>query len=401
MSDPIRLQGAVLHEELARRRPELVAAVVASVGELVPAYGGLPREQLVDEFAGVVEVAVRLFAEVLRTGEMPADPELQVLGEAAGRRAEEGIALSDLLATYHFGVSLVMDRLTDGAAPDDAADLVRIQRLLLAFLARVMSVAATGYLAASQESLRESHDARKALLDALLEGGDAAGVAARAGLELPASYLVLALAIGPHADEAAPRVDPAVAARRKLRRFRHQLDLTAPYALASLSAAGGVVLLPARAGGGGTAAETLVGDLARAAGAPVLAAAEAAAPDGVATAVGLTREVLEIARRGGRSEGVVTLDDVLLRYQLSRPSAATARLVERLEPLRGHPEVLRTLRHFVLDDELNRRRTARRLGVHPNTVDNRLRRVQALTGLDTSRPADVQQLMAGLLQLAE
>lgn len=400
MSDPIRLQGAVLHEELTRRRTELVAAVVSSVGELVPAYGGLPREQLVDEFAGVVEVAVRLFAEVLRTGEMPADPALQVLGEAAGRRAEEGIALCDLLATYHLGVSLVMDRLTDGAAPGDAADLVRIQRLLLAFLARVMSVAATGYLAASQESLRESHDARKALLDALLEGGDATGVAARAGLELPASYLVLALAIGPHADEAAPRVDSAVAARRKLRRFRHQLDLTAPHALASLSVAGGVVLLPARTGGG-PAAETLVGDLARAAGVPVLAATELAAPDGVATAVGLAREVLEIARRGGRSEGVVTLDDVLLRYQLSRPSAATARIAALLSPVLDHPEVLRTLRHFVLDDELNRRRTARRLGVHPNTVDNRLKRVQALTGLDTSRPADVQQLMAGLLQLAE
>ena len=180
MSEPIRLQGVALHEELTRRRAELVAAVVASVGELVPAYGVLPREQLVDEFAGVVDVAVRLFAQVVRTGEVPADGELQVLGEAAGRRAEEGIALSDLLATYHLSVSLIMDRLTDGARPEDAADLVRIQRLLLAFLARVMSVAATGYLAASQESLRESHDARKALLDALLEGQDAAGVAARA-----------------------------------------------------------------------------------------------------------------------------------------------------------------------------------------------------------------------------
>ena len=95
MSEPIRLQGVALHEELTRRRAELVAAVVASVGELVPAYGVLPREQLVDEFAGVVDVAVRLFAQVVRTGEVPADGELQVLGEAAGRRAEEGIALSE------------------------------------------------------------------------------------------------------------------------------------------------------------------------------------------------------------------------------------------------------------------------------------------------------------------
>ncbi len=397
MSEPIRLQGVALHEELTRRRAELVAAVVASVGELVPAYGVLPREQLVDEFAGVVDVAVRLFAQVVRTGEVPADGELQVLGEAAGRRAEEGIALSDLLATYHLSVSLIMDRLTDGARPEDAADLVRIQRLLLAFLARVMSVAATGYLAASQESLRESHDARKALLDALLEGQDAAGVAARAGLELPASYVVLALAVAPHPDEAQPGVDPGVAARRKLRRFRHQLDLSAPQALASLSSAGGVVLLPGR----DPDVRGLVAELSRAAGVPVLAASDVTAPDGVAAAVALVREVLDIARRSGRADGVVTLDDVLLRYQLSRPSAATARLVERLAPLREHPEVLRTLRHYVLDDELHRRRTARRLGVHPNTVDYRLKRVQALTGLDTSRPGDVQELMAALLQLDE
>lgn len=397
MPEPIRLHGAVLHEELTRRRTELVAAVVSSVGGLVPSYDVLPREQLVDEFAGVVDVAVRLFAGVLRTGEMPDEAELRVLGEAAGRRAEEGIPLSDLLATYHLSVSLIMDRLTAGAAPEDAADLVRVQRLLLAFLARVMSVAATGYLAASQESLRESHDARKALLDALLEGGDAAAVAARTGLELPASYVVLALAVGPHPDEEAPGVDPVVAGRRKLRRLRHQLDLSAPHALATLSAAGGVVLLPGRTSG----TETLVAELSRAAGVPVLAATDVAAPDGVAAAVGLAREVLDIARRGGRTSGVVTLDDVLLRYQLTRPSAATARLARRLAPLRDQPEVLRTLRHFVLDDELNRRRTARRLGVHPNTVDYRLKRVQALTGLDTSRPADVQHLMAGLLLLGE
>ncbi|MFC8529301.1 PucR family transcriptional regulator [Nocardia sp. NPDC057227] len=71
----------------------------------------------------------------------------------------------------------------------------------------------------------------------------------------------------------------------------------------------------------------------------------------------------------------------VLHRQLTRPGPARAHLAAMLDPLDAHPELLQTLRvHF--RNESNRKRTARELYVHPNTVDYRLRRIARLTGHD-------------------
>jgi DNA-binding PucR family transcriptional regulator len=49
-----------------------------------------------------------------------------------------------------------------------------------------------------------------------------------------------------------------------------------------------------------------------------------------------------------------------------------------------------------LEEQHDRRRTARRLALHPNTVDNRLARVAELTGLDPSTPRGVTLLVTAL-----
>lgn len=394
---PITFGGRVLHEELDGRLDEIVSSVTTQVGALVPSYGVLPREQLQKEFAAVVATTTRLFARVVRDGTLPEADDLEPLLEAAARRAEEGIPLGDILAVYHLGVSMVVDELATLATADDVADLVEVNRLLLAFLARAVPAAATGYLAASQETLSETQGAKQALMDALLEDGDGAAVAARVGLRLADRYAVISLSLGPHPDESSPEIDRVVASRRKLRRMRQALDISAPDALASMTAAAGTILVPLRAEDRVEDVSRLVGELSRAAGASVLAAVEVVTPEGVAEAVPLTGEVLEVAARTGRTEGLVQLQDVLVEYQLSRGSAARPRLAALLAPLSAHPDVLETLRVFVLEEGMNRRRTARRLNVHPNTVDYRLKRVRTLVGLDTSEPADLQVILAGLM----
>lgn len=71
------------------------------------------------------------------------------------------------------------------------------------------------------------------------------------------------------------------------------------------------------------------------------------------------------------------------------------RLAAVLQPLRPHPELLDTLLRFVNND-LNRRRTANQLHIHPNTVDYRLRKIAELTGVDASQPGGIQRLAAAL-----
>jgi DNA-binding PucR family transcriptional regulator len=90
------------------------------------------------------------------------------------------------------------------------------------------------------------------------------------------------------------------------------------------------------------------------------------------------------------------LSDVLLEYHLTHPVDSAADLVAVLVPLSGHGELLPTLVAF-LDADLNRRSAARALGVHANTVDNRLDRVGELTGVDPRSSRGIQLFGAALV----
>ncbi|MFD9126264.1 PucR family transcriptional regulator [Kitasatospora sp. NPDC059571] len=382
--------------------PALVDAVLAALLERVPTYRRLPREQLTGELTRITEGRIRSFAQAVRTGEPVPAAEFDAVRDAAARRAEEGLPLDAVLLAHHLGLQICWDRVAARAQEGDTADLVTLNRLLLDHLRQVTAAAGAGYFEERRTMADERHAARHALLTALLDGGAAEEAATRAGLRLPPGYAVLVLSVGDHPDERAEGVDPAVAGHRKLRRLRSELDhRTRQSALSLLSAAGGPVLVPLEHGPGEipTAAWERLADLvartAQAAGVPVLAGAVAATPAGVPAAAELAREILDVARAFGRPAGLHRLDDVLLEYQLTRPGHARRRLAALIEPLQPGGELLTTLRTH-LAGGLNRRHTARTLHLHPNTVDYRLRRIAALTGLDPARPADLLRITAAI-----
>jgi sugar diacid utilization regulator len=138
----------------------------------------------------------------------------------------------------------------------------------------------------------------------------------------------------------------------------------------------------------------LVAELAAVAGVPVRAAvAEPASPEGLPAAAEQARDVLRLSARLGRPPGLYVLRDVLLEYQLTRPSDALPGLAALLEPLGRNPDLLLTLDAY-LDHDTDRRRAAAALHVHPNTLDYRLKRIVELTGLDPATTAGLQLLAA-------
>ncbi|MEU4120088.1 helix-turn-helix domain-containing protein [Kitasatospora sp. NPDC028055] len=401
---------------------ELAAEVVAALLERVPVYHRLPREQLTGELTRDTERRIRGLAHAVRTGLPAPAEEFTAVRDAAARRAEEGLPLDAVLLAHHLGLEVCWEFITRDAHAGDAADLLLLNRLLLDQLRRAVTAAGAGYLDGQQSAGDRNSTARQSLLSALLAGTPAEEAAARAGTELPPGYAVLCLSLADHPDEHSPGIDPAIAARRKLRRFVSELDhRTRQSALSSLTPSGGLLLLPlptppdladgpadgseGRFEGGveggveDRADWSLLGAVlaaaARAAGVPVLAGAAAAAPAEVPRAAALAYEVLDVARTFGRPPGLHRLDDVLLEYQLTRPSQARARLAALLEPLADNGELLTTLR-IHLAGGLNRRQTASALHLHPNTVDYRLRRIAVLTGLDPARPADVLRITAAI-----
>ncbi|MFC7303874.1 PucR family transcriptional regulator [Streptomyces monticola] len=391
--------GRPLHERLAEQLPRHTESVLAELTRRIPAYRLLPGEQLAGDITRIIQHTLKSFIGVLRTQRLPEQGEVDHLRESAARRAEEGIPIDIVLTAYHVGFQVVWESVTPEVRPDEVADVLAVNSLILRYLERVTPAVGAGYLDERQTMSDDEHSARYTLLSALLDGAPAD--AERTGLPLPPCYLVLAVAMAEHPDEQREGVDPTVAGRRKLRRLRVELERqTGGPVLASLTPRGGIALLPAEGPPeelGGRDWERLartVTDVGRAAGARVTAGAVAAAPHGVAAAAATAREVLDVALDFGRPPGLYRLDDVLLEYQLSRPSVARDRLAALLGPLDGNEELLQTLTAYLRHG--GRRPTAAALHIHPNTVDYRLRRITELTGADPTRVTDVALLRAAL-----
>jgi hypothetical protein len=366
----------------------------------IPLYSLLPREQLEGEILAITTSNLRLFFLALRESRDLSSEELSDVRVSAVRRAEERVPLDAVLTAYHVGGRIGWQALVDNARPDETDAVIDAGARVLLYVQQVTAAVAAAYLEEQQTIYGEERDARRALASALLSGEPADGLAARLGVRIAPVYLVVSLALDAHPDESERGVGGAIAARRKVRRVQSTLDeWAAEPVLSLLEPSGGSALIPVAADGVPevtTDLQDLVGRLAVAAGSAVLAGgAVATGVDDIARAGRQASDIARLARQLGRQPGGYLLQDVLLEYQLTRPSDAHTALSGLLDPLDRNPDLPLTLSVY-LENDLDRRRTAAALHVHPNTLDYRLRRIVELTGLDPATSRGLQLLGAAL-----
>ncbi|TQN41120.1 PucR-like helix-turn-helix protein [Blastococcus colisei] len=392
-----------LVEAVSRRLGESVRRMVAGFVEGIPFYRRLPDEQLRGEIAQVCRDNMAAFIRCCREDRLPASGELTAARAGAARRAEEGVPLDAVLMAYVIGNQVTWQMLVEQVPPGREAQVAAFTPYLQRYLQAMLQAVTEAYDAERRSIEHHEGSAWRDLVQGVLEGTAPHVLAQRLGVVLADGYLVVALQLGPTDDEQDEAVDVDVAGRRKVRRVQAAVDRLPgrSAALASLSPAGGLVLLP----GTGTSlpgpAETAraVDLLARAAGArPTAVWVPAPTVDRVPHAAAQAGDLLELVRVLGRRPGVYSVDDLVLEYQLSRPGPARERLAELLAPLSAHPDLLETARCW-LAHERNRREAAEALHVHPNTLDKRLDRIATLTGLDLSTSRGVGTLQAGLVAL--
>ncbi|HET9139952.1 helix-turn-helix domain-containing protein [Actinophytocola sp.] len=392
--------GVPGHQRLAEAASELVPRVLDRVVAELPAYARLPREELRGDIVRIIERGIQSFVHMLRTGAPPSAMLLDALHDDIVQRAEEGIPVEAMLSAHHIGVQVCWEHFSSQARPEDLPTVVEVSKLQLRYLGAVTAVVSAAYFQERQRIFTEEHTARQAFLSALLSGERIADAAAHAGLAVAPAYVVLGLRVAAHGDERDPDVDAAVAARRKIRRLRTELERAAgDPVLTRLTSAGGLVVLPATGEDqdpGWARIRRIVSAAGHAGGVAVTAGVALAAPAEVGAAAVVVKEIREIAHSAGFPPGVYQLSDVALEFQLSRPGPARELLAAQVDPLTRTPELLQTL--FVhVDCGLNRKRTAKELHVHPNTVDYRLRKIGELTGLDPANPGELARIRAALV----
>ncbi|MFN2524268.1 MAG: PucR family transcriptional regulator [Mycobacteriales bacterium] len=386
-----------LYARVQRQLPQLASRMIETFLVEVPLYQRLPREQLDGEILEICKDNLRAFFATLQEERLPTEAELAEPRGSAARRAQERVPLDAVLQAYHIGGRIGWAALVAEAKPAETQQLIAAADRVQIYIQAVTGAVATAYLEEQQAISGEERDVRRALAAALMSGQPADALAARAGIDLAQRWAVLTVELAEHDDEKAAGVAGAVAARRKVRRVQACLDEHAGSpVLGLLDAAGGTVFLPDEE----SAADTLPGlveKLQAAAGTPVRAGAACSdATGGLASASAQARDVLRLAVRLHRPPGLYLLRDVLLEYQLTHPSDAGAELLVLLDPLERNPDLLLTLDAYLAED-LDRRRTAAALHVHPNTLDYRLKRIVELTGLEPTTTAGLQLLAAASL----
>jgi sugar diacid utilization regulator len=386
--------AASLYTRVSRRVPLLARRMIDTFLEEVPFYRQLPVEQLEGEILDICADNLRVFFRTLQEQRLPTDDELAEPRSSAARRAQERIPLDAVLTAYHVGGRVGWAELVAEARPDETEQLVAAGDRVQLYVQCLTSAVATAYLEEQQAISGEERDVRRALAAALMAGQPAEALAARLGVDLGARWNVLALELAEHVDEKASGVAGAVAARRKVRRVQAALDDHADAQVLGLfDATGGTVFLPDE----GRDLSVLAAQLQVAAGTSVrAAAARGVATAQLAAASAQVREVLRLVGRLGRPPGMYGLADVLLEYQLTRPSDALPGLAALLDPLERNPDLLLTLDTY-LAENLDRRRTAAALHVHPNTLDYRLKRIVGLTGLEPASTSGLQLLTAAAM----
>ncbi|MEY2474963.1 MAG: hypothetical protein QOG87_278 [Actinomycetota bacterium] len=366
----------------------------------IPMYSHLPQEQLQGEILDILNYNLAIFFRILREGGRPTPEDLVEVRASAARRAEERIPLEAVLTAYHVGALVAWEALREEARDNEQEEMLRLATHVMAYIEAVTSAVAGAYLEERQAIYGEEREARRALAEALLSGGPSDALAQRAGYHLAPGYLVVSVFVATSPDESDEGVEGVVASRRKLRRMERFITSGWSDALSLLGSSGGPVLIPVRADSPKTEESRLpdlMAGVAEAAGAAVTAGVSYRPGfAGVPVAGAEAAEVLRLATELGRPPGLYVLDDVLLEFLVTRPSEAGSRLAGVLTALDHGPELVETLQGY-FDADLDRKKAANALNIHPNTLDYRLKRVSELTGLSAGSARGLQVLGAALV----
>ncbi|MGW4230643.1 helix-turn-helix domain-containing protein [Streptomyces sp. NPDC004980] len=409
---------AVLHRAahvLLESLPELTDRLVEALREQEPAYRTAIETEPAEIWQEVHHSLRHNVASLIQPREFrdAAHRTSRWIGET---RAEQGVPLDAVMHAFRMGGAMVWQDLVDETArryPEDVRLLVHVAADVWNFVDEHCGVVAEAYRQAERRLTWRRENQQRLMTAALLDGtariADLPDAAAMLGLPVQGRYAVLAVATArraPHGTDRPPLTLPE--GTPVLWHTGGDVEL----AVLPLGAVPVTAEEPAP--GEGEADADTTGTPRGTPGQDELAAvaAELAAPpgtrigissvvDGLAS-VGDARRLAETALRAcPASGGTVLLDEHLpAALVVSSPGLGTALADRVLGPLdRIDPAdrdvIIETLTAW-LDSDGSAQRAGARLYCHRNTVLNRLRRFEQLTGRCLTRPSDAVEVSLAL-----
>lgn len=336
----------------------LFGPAIQNLGDQIPAYQIVPREQLVASAHRNLALACR----ILEARKVPPVEQIWQAEKTTVERLRSGVPIEDIMAGFRVSISTIQERLVELADEHevDGADLAAMTTLLWKLSDAFSARAAAAYRQQGLALAVADQRRRDEWLSGLLAGALAPGQVeqGRVAYRLRADASYRAFRTGPSDHESLVRAQQELAQQQ--------------------GGEGGAMMAPTEG--------QLVGIVA---GMPtpvaghLVAVGPPEALDGLAKSNAIAQDVLTAAQLHF-AEGVHTLDGLGWRVAVPTAAGVTDLLRNRyLDPLRGAgafgEEIILALRSYLSYDR-SIPQTAAALHVHVNTLRYRLARFEELTG---------------------
>ncbi len=372
-SPPIDLQA--LFATLGPRIEGLVDRAVARSKETLGAYTEISEQDIRD---GILADLGRA-TEALLEGRPLTDEDRAGMGRIGDLRARQGVPLEQMLQVYRYTIDEMFNELWRAAEDGSIAheQTVALTRQIWRYADPTMDLAISAYRARELQQAVADSQGRTALVHTLL-------------LSPPGAAQVDPV-LGAHLDPNATYV--AIRARSEVGDVRQLLlDLQQPGALE------GAAVAPYE---GDVIGYALRRPTFRAPGGVVIGIGPAAPLAGLPHSFAIATRVVETAQAFG-IDGVRSIDQLALQAVARTEDVLgehlVARYVDPCEPATPAGEELLDTIRAVLQHDLSFDQAAAAMWVHPNTVRNRVRRYEQLTGGSLRSVDDLVAIRLALLR---
>jgi carbohydrate diacid regulator len=348
-----------------------------------------------------LDFAAKLWFNSLLTGTFPSAREIEILADTGRRRVHQGVALASLLRGFRFGCREVWNVLLSCAGADPGLRdelLFEVSRYLLDFFDLLAQAISQAYLDEQYQRLRWRDSLRYELASVIFQfpHDTAAFQRSTEALGLDPTVARIALALECKLSRTARGRLEAELDRITLIASRH-LKNASDDLVRVLHRERLVVWAPCARGETVLTAEHRVADCAAsfAKAVPEIDAIGIGlmnhGPAGWANSVEEAFKALEFGVRSHPDRRVHLYSDIAVNESVRGTGNALRYLDSLLERLSTEPELLLTLSTY-FEQQQRRKNAADALGIHPNTLNHRLERIETLLGAKLDDAAWIAKL---------
>ncbi|MGU3432093.1 PucR family transcriptional regulator [Actinomycetes bacterium M1A6_2h] len=338
------------------------------------------RRRRVTPFEFLTEWSNDVTTRSVRGGAEVNDTDLVAVRAAASEWVACGVSVDSALEACRESGTHVLTRWMN----DDGSEAASASRAVVALVSAATRAIGDEYALAAGRGPGGS-STRDELARALILGRPRwPELAMQLGVDIPARYHVMVV-----------RIPDAISDRRSAV-LNDAIDATfgtGHDVLVAIDRATVTILVPLA--GDDPSVDRLSTRLDRSFGGALLGASVEAANTDLRDAAGFANELLALAAKLGRPSKIYRTQDLVLEYQMSRPGPGRQVIGTVLDPLRDRPVLLETITAYMKSQQ-SRRSTSRKLYIHNNTLDSRLKKISELLGFDISEVAGQRKLEAAI-----